>query len=98
MYKEKTFENEEKTNKFTSWFSDRTPTLNHGLFAGLQFGGGMNLKFKYYVNNFFNEDFEQVRDGVTSRPYADYNANVFYIAIAFNAFRNRKAIMVWEEL
>ena len=98
VYKEKTFENEEKTNKFTSWFSDRTPTLNHGLFAGLQFRGGLNLKFKYYVNDFFNEDFEQVRDGVTSRPYADYNANVFYFAIAFTAFRNLKVNAIWEEL
>jgi hypothetical protein len=97
VYKQKTFENEEKTNKFTSWFSDRTPTLNHGLFAGFQFRGGMNLKFKYYVNDFFNADFEEVNDGVTSRPYENFNANVFYIAITFNAFRNLKMNAVWED-
>lgn len=98
VYKQKTFVNEEKTNKFTSWFSGRNKTLNHGLFAGLQFRGGINLKFKYYVNDFFNEDFEEVNDGVTSKPYENFNANVFYFAITFNAFRNLKVNSAWEEL
>ncbi len=89
-YKEKTFENEKKTDKFNVWFSNRVPTYYHALFVGLQFPYGANLKFKYYLTPFHNTDFEEIQDGVTIKPYENLEAHVFYIALSFTMFRNSK--------
>jgi len=59
VYKEKTFENEVKTDKFVVWFSKRTPAYYHTDFAGVQFPYGISLKFKYYLSEFFNQDFTE---------------------------------------
>ena len=91
-FKQKTFINEKKEDKFNSWFSDRTPTLAHGIFVGFQFISGTHIKFKYYLNNFLNTDYEAVVDGATVRPYQDLDANVFYFAISFNVFKNAEII------
>ncbi len=84
-YKEKTFVNEEKTEKFSVWFSQRTPTLYNSLFIGIQFPYGANLKFKYYLTNFHNRDY-QLSDG--TKPYEDLKANVFYFSLSFYLFKN----------
>jgi hypothetical protein len=92
-FKQKTFINENKEDKFNSWFSDRTPTLAHGIFVGFQFKEGANIKFKYYLNNFFNKDYRQVIDGVESFPYQNFDVNVFYFALTFNIFKDRELII-----
>lgn len=89
-YKEKTFENEKRTEKFNVWFSDRVPTFYHAVFLGLQFPYGANLKFKYYLTPFHNTDFVEIQDGVEVKPYENMKANVFYIALSFTMFRNSK--------
>jgi hypothetical protein len=89
-YKEKTFENEVKTEKFNVWFSDRVPTFYHAFFVGLQFPYGTNLKFKYYLTPFHNVDFVEIQDGVEVKPYQNLETNVFYIALSFTMFRNAK--------
>jgi hypothetical protein len=89
-YKEKTFENERKTDKFNVWFSDRTPPFYHALFIGLQFPYGANLKFKYYLTTFHNTDYVEMVDGIETKPYENLEANVFYIALTFTMFRNSK--------
>ncbi len=89
-FKQKTFVNESKEQKFNSWFSDRTPTLAHGLFVGFQFASGMHVKFKYYLNSFLNPEYEEIVDGNTVRPYEDLDVNVFYFAISFNIFKDTK--------
>ncbi len=98
-FKQKTFVNERKEEKFNSWFSDRTPTLAHAMFVGFQFRGGLNVKFKYYLNNFFNKDFRAVEDGIEIFPYEDMDVHVFYFALTFNIFKNRTIIIdeVWTE-
>lgn len=90
-YKEKTFIDGEKEDKFNEWFSDRTPTFTQSVFVGFQFSGGLNLKFKYYLDNFFNKDFEEEIDGVVTRPYEDFEVNVFYVALTFNAFKGKES-------
>ncbi len=90
-YKEKTFENERKTDKFNVWFSSRVPAIYHTFLAGIQFPRGANLKFKYYLTNFHNKDFtEKLSDGTVVKPYEFLNANVFYISLNFSLFRNAK--------
>ncbi|RLD57146.1 MAG: hypothetical protein DRI97_05995 [Bacteroidetes bacterium] len=55
-YKQKKFIDGDKY-KFTAWNSDRVNTWIPSWFVGLQFPGGFNLKFKYYMNDFLNKDF-----------------------------------------
>jgi hypothetical protein len=90
-YKEKTFISEKK-DKFAVWFSDRVPTLNHSLIVGIQFPYGFNLKFKYYFNEFFNRDFEELDSdtGTRTKPYENLKVHVMYISVAFNLFKNAK--------
>jgi len=97
-YKEKTFENEVKTEKYNVWFSNRVPTYYHAIFAGIQFPYGANIKFKYYLSTFHNTDFEEVVDGETIKPYANLKANVFYIALSFTMFRNSSVYYKYERI
>lgn len=88
-YKEKTFENEKKTDKFNVWFSNRVPSMYHTFLVGIQFPYGGNLKFKYYLTNFHNKDFtEKLSDGTQVKPYEFLNSNVFYISLNFALFKN----------
>ncbi|MCF8365708.1 MAG: hypothetical protein K9H16_08000 [Bacteroidales bacterium] len=91
-YKEKTFENEVKTDKFNVWFSKRVPAIYHTFLVGIQFPHGANLKFKYYLTNFHNKDFTKtLSNGTTVKPYEFLNANVFYISLAFDLFKNTES-------
>jgi hypothetical protein len=84
-YKEKTFNNERKDDKFNVWFSDRVPVIYNTVLFGVQFPYGLNLKFKYYLTNFFNQDYSEVNtDGVTVYPYANMDAQIFYFSLSFN--------------
>jgi len=86
-YKEKIFENEIKTDKFNVWFSDRTPTIYHTVFAGVQFPYGISLKFKYYLSEFFNQNYTE-NNG--NQPYKGLKANVFYFSISTSLFRGHE--------
>jgi hypothetical protein len=87
-YKQKTFVNDEKTDKYSEWFSGRTPTLYHTLFFGMNLVQGTQLKFKYYLNNFFNKDYTAVDSGgATYKPYATTEANLFYISLSFQILK-----------
>lgn len=85
-YKEKNFINDEK-QKFDEWFSSRTPPIYHTLFVGIGLVEGAQLKFKYYLTNWFNKGYTAA-DG--SKPYADINANVFYFSLSFQILRGTK--------
>jgi hypothetical protein len=87
VYKEKTFDDGDKINKITGWFSNRPENFQHGLLAGIQFPQGLNLKFKYYFSEFHNRDFTE-SSGV--KPYADLNSNVFYFSLSYGMFTDVK--------
>lgn len=86
-YKEKTFDNGDKIDKITGWFSNRQETFQHGFLVGIQFPYATNLKFKYYLSGFHNQDFTR-SDGV--RPYAALNSNIYYFSLCFFLFKNLK--------
>jgi hypothetical protein len=44
--------------KSMEWFSSQTPTFLPSVFIGVQFPGGVNLKFKYYLTDFLNTDYQ----------------------------------------
>lgn len=83
-YKEKKFLDGDKVNKFNEWFSDRTPLLMPSLFAGVRFSPGLGLKFQYYPNNFFNKDFKETVNGVSTQPYKDVDSKMFFATISYN--------------
>ena len=90
-YKEKTFVNNQKS-KYTEWFTDRVPTVYHTVLIGVQLPKGVNIKFKYYLTGFFNQDFVQV-DGTTGDPYKPYenlDVNVFFFSIGINLFKDKE--------
>ena len=91
-YKEKTFVDEKKTDKIDVWFSERVNILNHSVMAGVQLPYGATLKFKYYLTNFFNQDFlASDGNGGTVKPYANYEANIFYFSLSFGLLKNTDA-------
>ncbi len=88
-YKEKTFVNEQKT-KFNVWFSSRVPAYYHTVYAGVQFPYGVSLKFKYYLSEFFNQNYTE-NDG--NMPYKGLKANVFYFSISTSLFKGYDVYM-----
>lgn len=90
-YKEKLFVNGDKDNKYNEWFSDRVNLFNPSVFAGIQFKGGVNLRFKYYLENFMNQDYEEMIDGRVNLPYQNLDTRLFYISIATGINMKRKA-------
>ncbi len=85
VYKEKTFENDVKTDKIVDWFSDRNEWFQHGFLVGVQFPYGMNLKFKYYLSELLNQDYTYSNG---NKPYAGLKANVFYFSLSSSIFKN----------
>jgi len=84
-YKEKTFVNERKVDKFNVWFSNRVPAVQHSLFAGIQLPKGTSIKFKYYLTEFFNRDYTDVDDmGISFKPFENVQVNVFYVSLNYN--------------
>jgi hypothetical protein len=84
-YKEKTYDNGDKIDKITGWFSDRQEIFQHGFLAGIEFPHGVNLKFKYYLSEFHNRDYTN-NAGV--KPYAALKTNIFYVSLNFFLFKN----------
>lgn len=88
-YKEKIFVNEEKQEKRNIWFSNRVPTINHSLMAGVQMPFGATLKFKYYLTNFYNKNYtENDGQGNIIKPYENLDVNVFYVSLSFGLLKN----------
>jgi hypothetical protein len=85
-YKEKTFINESKEDKFNTWLSDRTPTLYNSVMGGIQFPYGVNIKFKYYLTSFFDKDYTGT--DVNGDPIVYPDANVFYLSVSFMLLKN----------
>ncbi len=88
-FKEKTFVDEVKESKKSIWFSKQVKTFSHSLMVGVQMPYGATLKFKYYLSNFFNKDY-QASDGQggTYKPYANSDYNVFYFSLSFGLLKD----------
>ena len=84
-YKEKTYEGGDKIDKISGWFSDRNELFQHGFLAGVQFPRGVNLKFKYYLSEFHNQDYT-TNAGI--KPYGGLKSNIFYVSMNFFLFKD----------
>jgi hypothetical protein len=61
VYKEKfwtnSFDRSGAKTKSVTWFGSQTPTFIPSVFGGVQFPGGFNLKFTYYLSDFLNSNY-----------------------------------------
>lgn len=88
-FKEKTFVNNSKQDtKIVDWFTTRVPSYYNSFYAGVQFPYGFSIKFKYYLSEFFNQNFRNP-DG--SQPYMGLKSNIWYFSLNFGIFRNNNA-------
>jgi hypothetical protein len=85
LYKEKTFENGDKINKITGWFSNREEPFQHGFLVGVEFPYGLNIKFKYYLSEFHNQNYT---DAGGFKPYEGLNSHIFYFSLSSYLFKN----------
>lgn len=80
-YKQKKFIDGEKY-KFKQWTSDRVNPWMPSWFAGVQFPGGINLKFKYYLDDFLNKDFTG-QDFGENVDYSQFESSgIWYISLS----------------
>jgi hypothetical protein len=79
-YKEKTIDDGDRINKTSGWFSKRQEAFQHGFFVGLQLPRGANIKFKYYLSEFHNQDYE---DASGNKPYDGLKTNIFYFSLNY---------------
>ena len=61
VYKEKywtdSFDRSGSKTKSVTWFGSQTPLFIPSVFGGVQFPGGFNLKFTYYLTDFLNNGY-----------------------------------------
>lgn len=82
-FKEKKFVNEDKVSKSSDWFSQRTPSIYQSAFVGVHIPYGLELKFKYYLTNFVDQDYAaNDGNGNVIYPYKDLEAKVFYVSLS----------------
>ncbi|MDR2084900.1 MAG: hypothetical protein LBP67_07895 [Bacteroidales bacterium] len=86
-YKEKTFIGDEK-HIYREWFSDKTPNFIHTFFLGVEFPYSINLKFKWYITQFFDAKCTDNIPYIPEIQYNEFGVNVYYISLSFNIFRN----------
>jgi len=89
-YREKRFTDRDDKQKFNDWFSDRTPSFLPYVFAGYKAAGLFVIKAQYYPGNFLNTDFTETVGGLTVRPYAGQNVNLFFVSLGFDVPSPRK--------
>lgn len=84
IYKEKywnSVDREGEKVKNVDWFGNQTPLLIPSLFAGIQFPGGINVKFKYYLENFIDNT------ATSTNPVFDLTryeqTQVMYISLSY---------------
>lgn len=88
-YREKGFVKRNDKDKFSEWFSDRTPEFMPYIFFGFAYGGGSTLKLQYYPGNFFNQEYEENNDGVITHPYRGYSANILCLTFGIDIHYNK---------
>jgi hypothetical protein len=93
-YWSNTFDRSGSKTKSNKWFSNQTPTFLPSLFAGIQFPRGFNIKFKYYLQDFLNQDYKVSRNNNEGATFniSDLTrykkSQVFYFSLCwqFNTF------------
>lgn len=82
----------------SGWFPEQITTFQPSAFIGLQFPGGINLKFKYYLENFLNHNYKahtgtttSTRNNIVSDLTKYEQSNLFYVSLSFH-FKTAKLV------
>ena len=69
-------------SKNTEWFGSQTDTFIPSIFAGVQFPKGVNVKFKYYLDDFLNNNYKNVNEEVSDlRRYK--KTQLMYVSVSW---------------
>ena len=101
-YRARRWDNNERkgaVTKESEWFSDKTRRFVPSIFAGVQFPGGVNLKFKYYLHDFLNDNYSGPDLGDIS-DFSDFTQlNMFYLSVSWQFRTDRlKKLVEYEEV
>jgi hypothetical protein len=101
QYKEKYWTNTQTRSgsmtKSTQWFGNQTPHFLPSVFAGVQMPHGFNIRFKYYLIDFLNNEYKSGNNDASGAVYnvSDLTryakSQVFYFSICWQ-FRNKGLI------
>ncbi|MFN8256089.1 MAG: hypothetical protein U0W24_10400 [Bacteroidales bacterium] len=75
--------------KSTQWFADQTPLFLPSAFAGVQFPGGFNLRFKYYLTDFLDNNYKVSKNSQDGSTYSISDlsryqeSQVFYLSLCW---------------
>ncbi len=95
-YKQKLFIDGQKF-KFSEWGSDRVKKWIPSLFAGMQFPGGINLKLKYYMDNFLDPAFTGIDFG-ENVDYSNFQTSgIWYISLSTVINKKNLQKMIGED-
>jgi len=85
-FKQKIFEGDDKT-KYSKWFSNRTPDFIPSAFLGFQFPAGVQIKFRYYLDDYLNHNYN---GGGNYDNFTGFTkTQVWYISLSYQ-IRNNK--------
>ena len=66
------------------WFSKKSRRFVPSVFAGIQFPGGFNVKFKYYLQHILNEGYVGPDLGESEVSFSDYTKlNMMYVSLSW---------------
>ena len=86
-YKGKRWDSNERSGtkyKDSEWFSSKTKRFVPAVFGGIQFPGGFNIKYKYYLDHFLNTNFVGTDLGQSNVDFSEYTSiQMHYIAICW---------------
>lgn len=98
-YKEKYWKSHSRSGtkyKNSQWFPKQVETFQPSVFLGFQFPKGINLKAKYYLNDFLNHNYIRnttaIDDATVSNLSKYSKSKVFYVALSWNFKTNKNVI------
>ena len=60
----------------------RSYTILPSVFVGVKLPKGVTASFKWYLQNFMNQNHKVTYDGTAIEPYKNYDSQLFYIYLA----------------
>lgn len=90
VYKQKywnTLDRSGEKTKSVDWFGNQTPAFLPSVFGGIQFPGGVNVRFKYYLNDFLNNNYKLNNQASGQFNVGDLtryeSTQLFYVAVSY---------------
>ncbi|RLD80458.1 MAG: hypothetical protein DRJ10_07400 [Bacteroidetes bacterium] len=87
--------------KRTEWWPSNIETFLPSAFVGVQFPGGANLKFKYYLENFLNQNYGNTNATNRSHVVSDLTkykqSGLFYLTLSYQIKTSKIVDLVYTD-